>query len=233
MESASSPIRFAVALIVILVLLALARAAFAQSAAATTVRDAIGQAVLERIGGEGSVSVTMQSLKTAVPDAGPLTAVPEPGGRLGRPARFVLWRGRDRAGVAVARVDVIAPHVRTRRGIARAETIAAEDVQVVDAAVPALAFRPFLSLEAVVGTRPRRNLAAGEVITTAVITVPPAVRSGDVVEVLVRVGAVQVTGRGVASGSGQVGDVIRVINQSSRRPLRAKISGPNAVEVIR
>jgi flagella basal body P-ring formation protein FlgA len=45
---------------------------------------------------------------------------------------------------------------------------------------------------------------------------PPAVRSGDEVTVKVSIGAVEVTGVGVASGSGQAGDVIRIMQPRSR-----------------
>jgi len=41
-----------------------------------------------------------------------------------------------------------------------------------------------------------------------------------------------VAGRGVASGSGHVGDVIRVVNPGSRQPRKAKIIGPGSVEIV-
>ena len=57
------------------------------------------------------------------------------------------------------------------------------------------------------------------------------VRSGDRVTIWVRIGAVQASGVGIASGSGQLGDTIRVLASEGRRALTARITGPGTVEV--
>ena len=57
------------------------------------------------------------------------------------------------------------------------------------------------------------------------------VRSGDRITISVRVGSVQATGVGIASGSGQLGDTIRVLASEGRRALTARITGPGTVEV--
>ena len=44
---------------------------------------------------------------------------------------------------------------------------------------------------------------------------------------------VQVNTIAVASGSGHPGDLIRVVSKGSRRPLKARITGPGAVEIVR
>jgi len=57
------------------------------------------------------------------------------------------------------------------------------------------------------------------------------VRSGDRVTIWVRIGSVQASGVGIASGSGQMGDTIRVLASEGRRALTARITGPGTVEV--
>jgi flagella basal body P-ring formation protein FlgA len=57
------------------------------------------------------------------------------------------------------------------------------------------------------------------------------VRSGDRITIWVRIGAVQASGVGIASGSGQLGDTIRVLASEGRRALTARITGPGTVEV--
>jgi hypothetical protein len=52
------------------------------------------------------------------------------------------------------------------------------------------------------------------------------------VDVTVRIGVVTVTGTAIASGSGQVGDVIRVIQPHGSRLLTARIVGTGAVEIV-
>jgi flagella basal body P-ring formation protein FlgA len=57
------------------------------------------------------------------------------------------------------------------------------------------------------------------------------VRSGDRITISVTIGAVQVFGTGIASGSGQLGDTVRVLPAEGRKALTAKITGPGTVEV--
>jgi flagella basal body P-ring formation protein FlgA len=94
-----------------------------------------------------------------------------------------------------------------------------------------------------VGLTARRDIAAGELLTEAVLQFPPLVRTGDPVSVTVKVGSVEITSKGIASGSGHEGDLIRVTpvaagtpgRRSSGpgvRPLKARITGPGAVEIV-
>jgi flagella basal body P-ring formation protein FlgA len=57
------------------------------------------------------------------------------------------------------------------------------------------------------------------------------IRSGDRVTVSVTIGAVHAYGSGIASGSGQLGDTIRVLPTAGRRALTARITGPATVEI--
>jgi flagella basal body P-ring formation protein FlgA len=243
----SPPIQFVVTLTIVVVVLALARFAWPQTPQASVVpsddlsrqsaegatadvRVAIARAVADRIGGDALVTVT--ALQTSVAEGTALVANPEPGARTSAPARFVLFDGHARVGTAVATVHVNARHVRARRVIARDEAVVAADVEEVNAPLRNQPMKRVPALSDVIGTRVRRQIAAGEAITTAVVQVIPLVRSGDKVTMVVRVGAVEAEGRGVASGSGHVGDVIRVTNPATRRPLKARITGPGEVEII-
>ena len=78
----------------------------------------------------------------------------------------------------------------------------------------------------------RRDIAAGEALTQPSLIVPPAraVRRRGSRDV--STGVVEVTGVGRASGSGHVGDMIRVLMPTSRRRLNARITGPGAVEIV-
>ena len=224
----SHPIRFALVLTLIVLMLSIARAAFPEDA--NPVRAAIAAAVASRIGDGALVTVTALQSDARVGES--VTAVPEPGARTSMPARFVLFVDGARIGTAMATVHVNVAHVRAVRAIARDEAFGRSDVEEVNAPIRNQLLRRVPELSDVVGARARRNIAQGESITAAVVSVQPLVRSGDAVSVSVRVGAVEAEGRGIASGSGHVGDVIRVMNKGSRRPLRARIIGPGAVEVL-
>jgi flagella basal body P-ring formation protein FlgA len=141
-------------------------------------------------------------------------------------------QGRNRVGVAVATVVVTGPHAVAARAIARDEEIADADIAIVEGDWPAVALTRLPAQDDIVGLKARRNIAAGEALTGLVLDVPPLVRAGDVVTVTATVGSVTVTGAATASGSGHRGDIIRVTPKPNGRPVRARIMGQAAVEVL-
>jgi flagella basal body P-ring formation protein FlgA len=198
--------------------------------AGTGVSLAIERAVVDRM---GDVHVVVRELSTTVADQSGLIAAIEPGSRLGQPIRFILTKDGRRVGSAVAKLEVIGRAPRARRAFARDEEIGAGDVDVEAGEFTHVMLRRMPDVNDVIGSRARRDIVAGELLTNALVVVPPAVRSGDEVRVTITIGAVQVSGVGRASGSGQVGDTIRVTTPSSRRLLSARIVGRGAVEIAR
>jgi flagella basal body P-ring formation protein FlgA len=195
-----------------------------------TVMAAIERAVVDRM---GDVQVVVHQVSTTVAPQNGLVATVEPGSRLGQPIRFILFAAGRRTGSAVARLEVVGPAPRAKRAFARDEEITAADVDVSSVEIKNVMLRRMPELSDVVGAHARRDIVAGELLTNALVLVPPAVKSGDEVRVTVTMGAVQVSGMGRASGSGQVGDTIRVTTPSNRRPLSARIVGRGAVEIAR
>jgi flagella basal body P-ring formation protein FlgA len=200
------------------------------AAMAVAPAEAIARAVAERMGED--VEVEILSLNTAVKAERALQAMPEPGGRVGQPMRFVMMVGRARRGIAVATVKVVAAYARAARTIGRDETIAREAIEIVEGELAGLPLKRLPAPEDVVGLTARRDIAAGEPVTQALVDVPPLVRSGDTVVLTVVVGTVQVTSQATASVSGREGEVIRVVSQGGRA-LKARVTGPGAVEVVR
>jgi flagella basal body P-ring formation protein FlgA len=194
------------------------------------VSAAIERSVVDRM---GDVQVVVQKVTTVVQGPAGLVAKMEPGARLGQPIRFVLTVDGKRVGSAVATLAVSGEAVRARRSLARGEEVASGDVETAVVELKNVMARRLPLIADIVGTRARRDIAAGELLTNALVIVPPAVRSGDEVRVMVTMGSVQVSGMGRASGSGQVGDTIRVLTASSRKPLSARITGRGAVEIKR
>jgi flagella basal body P-ring formation protein FlgA len=210
-------------------LLAAARAAFADMETVTP-RAAIEQAIAQRLGGDVTIAVT--SLDTAVAAERRLEARPEPGGRAGSPMRFVLMVGRVRRGIAIATVEVLGSYARAARPIARHERVAGGAVEVVHGELPPIALTRLPGADEVVGLTARRDIAAGEPLTGAVLQVPPLVRSGDSVAITIEIGAVEISARGTASGSGHEGDTIRVMPRPNGRAVKARITGPGTVEIV-
>jgi len=212
-----------------LTLVALGGAA-TDTVATGTVAAAIERAVVDRM---GDVQVVVRQTSTTIGDRSGLEAYIEPGSRLGQPIRFILAADGKRVGSVVARIDVIADAPRARHGLGRDQEITAADVETARVEIKNVLIRRLPEAADVLGARARRDIVAGELLTNAVVTVPPAVRSGDEVQVVVTVGSVQVSGVGRASGSGQVGDLVRVMTPTSRKSLSARIIGRGAVEIVR
>ena len=195
-----------------------------------TPSQAIERAVAQRLGGDLSIAVT--ALDTSVAAEPGLAALPEPGGRPGQPMRFVLTVGGARRGVATATVAVTGNYARAARAIARSEVVAGDAIEVVHATLPPVELKRLPAAGEAIGLIARRDIAAGEPLTEAVLQFPPLVRSGDVVAVTVRVGVVEVSSAGTASGSGHEGDIIRVRPRHGGRPMKARITGRAAVEIV-
>lgn len=199
------------------------------AASVTSPADAIALVIAERLGAE--VSVHVETVETRVTADTGLRAVPEPGARTGSAMRFVLMTGRTRRGVAVVNATIRGRYLRTTRTIARDQEIGPADFEKVDGPLPDVALVRLPAAHAVVGLRARRNLAPGELLTPAVLDVPPAVRAGDDVTVTASVGAVLVSARATASASGHIGELLRIVLPAGR-PVRARVTGPGAVEVV-
>ncbi len=203
------------------------------------VRLAIVAAVQARVGVEAQVRIEALDLDLAGP-VSRVVARLEPGAVVGKGARFTLAepsapKGAAPAvvGRAVATLAVAVPHARATRDLARGETIAAADADASRDEVGAVAIQRLPRLEEVFGARVLRPVRAGEPIVTTAIALPPLVRSGATVEAHARVGRVDAVAMMTASQTGSLGDVIQVVNPRGGRRLRARVSGPDAVEVMR
>jgi flagella basal body P-ring formation protein FlgA len=168
-----------------------------------------------------------------------LTAVPEPGSRLERPVRFSLMApsadgrpGSRRVGGAVAVVHVAVEVVRVTGPVRRGTILGDTDLAVIHSETGPVALAALPGLADVVGGRAVRDLAAGEIVTPALVRAQPLVKSGDTVRTVVRMGPVEAAGQAIAQQSGRRNDRIRLINPESRRQMFGRITGPGEVEVI-
>lgn len=195
-------------------------------------RQAIADAAVERLG-PGVVHVDVESLSTSVDGHEGLVAAPDPSGYVGRTARFALTVDGRRRGVALASVRVSARVAKVVRPIERGDLIDADAVAIVEAELDGVRFTRLPQLAEIVGARARRDLAPGVVITSGMVAALPAVVSGDRVTVGVTVGRVHVTGEGVASGSGEIGGIVHVMQPGRRGLLRVRVVERGVVEVVR
>ena len=200
------------------------------AASPVTPAEAIRAAVHDRFGQVATIVVS--DVTTVVADEPGLVAEPDVTARVGKRSRFLLSVSGVRRGVAVAMVTVRVAYPRAARTIARNEAIDRSAIDLSVADVSSVPIAPLPTVDALAGRLARRNIVAGEALTATILRIPPVVKSGDAVEATVRFGPVSATGTGIASGSGGVGDIIRVMQPNSSRLLNARITGPGAVEIV-
>lgn len=188
-------------------------------------------AVHETLGAGGAVRVTTASC--SLPEGAQVdAAAAEPGGRLGRPVRFRLLHQGRQVGYAIATVEGSVRHVRSRRALPVAAVLTGTDVEEVEGPLPGELLQPLPAIADVIGLALARPLGAGDPVTSLAVKVPPAVRSGDRVVIRSVVGGVEAQAAGKALQTGRIGDVIRIVNAETKRPLRGRITGRGEVEVM-
>ena len=197
--------------------------------------EAVVQAVKARM--RGVLAVEVESIEvTATPMPGDLVATPAPDARSGRKSLFSLTvetpAGPRRVGSAMATVRVEANLLLAAAPLARGTTLGAGDVVAARDIAHGVAFRPLPVLSEVAGARLTRTLDAGAPVTDDVLTVLPAVRSGQPVTVRAVVGGIVAEGTAVAAEHGRIGEVVTVVNPDSRRRLQGRVVAPGEVEVM-
>jgi flagella basal body P-ring formation protein FlgA len=226
-----------VAAVVLAWAVALPTALFGEPSIEPRVEAAIMAAVRDRMGPEATVGVGLADLSVPADVTGELAVVPAPDARIGGLVDFtVIGTGGDgrarQIGRARAMVWVVVPHARATRLLSRGTVLAEGDVTAVTAEPGRVPLKRLPRAEAFIGSTARRDLAAGEVLTSQSAPPAPDVRAGDQVQALLSVGAVVVTANLTAVDSGTTGAMVRVVNRDSRRELRARVLGPGMVEVL-
>jgi len=166
-----------------------------------------------------------------------IDATPDVGARTGGSIRFLLTRRgarhRDvRLGTADAVIHVSAPHLVVTAPIARGNRIDAAAVDERRGPIDRQPLRPLIARADLPRVQSRRPLRPGDVLTDAAVMMTPLVRNGDAVRTVVRVGALEASGRAVAAETGTLGDLVTVVPVESTRRLRGRVTGPGEVEVI-
>lgn len=78
----------------------------------------------------------------------------------------------------------------------------------------------------------RMSMSAGQVLRAGALEAPMLVTHGQVVVLVVRRGAVQLTDRAVALGPGRLGEWVMAKSQSTQKVLRAQVKADGSLEVF-
>lgn len=129
-------------------------------------------------------------------------------------------------GDLIALTEVTVAKVPLRRGtVLRYEHLAMEKRNINKSQSPAF------SMENVIGKRMLTNLHPDDIIELTDVELPPVIKKGELVKIVINSGGLHLTASGIAKTDGKMNEVIRVRNSSSNKLVHCRVSGPGQVEV--
>lgn len=179
---------------------------------------------------------TPPSLTLPPDETGPLVAGDLVYDRRSRRMLGTVWIGPSaterRASIRVvgAVLDLVEVGVLSR-SLDRGETVKASDISVERRPRDAVAPDAVLDPAPIEGRIARRTLAAGGLVRNGDLIRPTLVDKGEVVTMYYEVPGMALSLRATAVEAGALGDVIGVVNPSSKKAVQAKVTGPGRVAV--
>lgn len=221
---------------VLLTVLLVAVPTAGRDAAAVDLEAAIVRALEARLGVGAQVAIEGVEI-AAVPAGRVVEARLTPGARLGAPLTLQLATVDARGGLAWTgtahvRARVVVAHTHAVRPMTRGTQLGVDDVELASHAITSGSATAWPLPEELVHGRLRRDVLAGACLARTAVALAPAVQSGQAVVAIVRLDGVEATARLIAAGSGERGAVIRVVNEESRRVMRARVVSAGTVEIL-
>jgi flagella basal body P-ring formation protein FlgA len=220
-------------------------AAFAAGPPATAARRpsaspdvdaAIHRALQARLGPEAEITINEVQMLTR-PARPVIDARLAPDARLGQTLHVRLATTGDRGTVAwtdfaEVRIRVAMVHAHAAHALSRGSEVADEDVETARHDMTEGPMARWPQASELVRGRALRDVAPGSCLGRTSVAAPLAVQNGQTVTAIARVGGVEATASLIAAGSGVSGAIIRVVNQQSRRVMRARVVSPGIVEIV-
>ncbi len=132
----------------------------------------------------------------------------------------------------VGRAQELVPVPVPRQALARGTILTAELLEEAWLPVSRLREDTVLSGEDLIGRELRRSLRRGQPVRRGQVRWPRLVERGDVVTLVFDRPGLLLTALGRALEAGSRGQIIRLVNLDSERPLRGRVTGPRRVEII-
>ncbi len=128
--------------------------------------------------------------------------------------------------IEVSREVVVSTHLLSRHSIITQDDLRLEKMNLADVP-PDVVTDP---LE-IIGMRTKRVVDAHLPLCISFLEMPPVVKRGDLVTIVAETDAIKITTQGVVIENGGKGDMVRVVNTSSKRELFARVKDSKTVEV--
>jgi len=130
-----------------------------------------------------------------------------------------------------AHIDVSKEVVLSNHSLKRHHIITQEDIRLEKRKLSELPTNVIIDPLEVVGKRTRGAIDANVPLRLNFLEVPPLVKRGDLVTILLETDALKITTQGIVIENGCKGEMVRVINTSSRKEVYARVVDSRTVEV--
>lgn len=128
-------------------------------------------------------------------------------------------------------IEVLGPVVVARKPLGRYKPIAADDIEVQTMDLANLPANVLSDPEAAIGKRTKRAIGAQMPLRADSVELPPLVRRGDFVTIIVESKNLKITTLGQVKKKGHLGERIPVVNLDSKKVLHARVVDANTVKV--
>lgn len=115
--------------------------------------------------------------------------------------------------------------------IGKGDIISKRDIEYITLREGDLTTNILTNAESLIGQTPRRGISASRPIKASDVHAPLIVKKGDLVIMTLKKGALNLTTKGQALDNGAKGDMVRILNTSSRQTVEAQVTGPQKVTV--
>lgn len=130
-----------------------------------------------------------------------------------------------------ARVEVVEKVVLARNLISRGQLIQRSDLELCALELSQIKGQPLTDIEMLSGKRASRHIYPKQVILENDVEIPPVVKRGDKVKIVVYFSNLTATARGVVRENGRIGDKIKVVNIDSKKSLYATVIDHKTVRI--
>ncbi len=128
-------------------------------------------------------------------------------------------------------IAVFTEVVVTKRPLGRYRLITEDDIHLVSMNLAELSSSVITRLEEVLGKRTRRAIDADAVLRPDLVELPPLVKKGDIVLIIVESEGLKITTLGKVKEKGRKGDMVRVENIDSNKGIYARVLDSSSVKV--
>ena len=145
----------------------------------------------------------------------------------------ILVNGRIKGKVIVSAViDIFRPVAAAHRQIKKGETLAETDVEMLEKNISNYPGSVLFDGSSAVGRETKVMIPKGTVLLEWMLRDVPAVKEGDIVDLIKTAGSVRVQTNALALEDGYKGKMIKVRNLDTEKIIHAKVTGSKEVEAI-